>query len=148
MFTTKRVEGKLHADPDEHMGYDIQFAANVTAPEAAPTAADAVAAAGKESTKSYLALVDAIRTGNKQKIMELCPPEKRAQIDTPDFPKMLQMVQMMTPTDIKVLKATETGDRATLVAKGMMDGKAQRGKIYLTRSNGKWVMSNETWGSE
>ena len=61
---------------------------------------------------------------------------------------MLKLVQAMTPLDIKVLKATETGDRARLLARGSMEGKPQRGKIYLNRVNGKWIMAGETWGAE
>jgi len=98
--------------------------------------------------KAYLSLVEAIRSGNKQKILEMAPPEKRAMIDTPQFPEMLKMVQMMTPQKIQVLKAMETGDKSTLITRGTSEGKPQRGKIYLTRVNGKWLVASETWGSE
>lgn len=147
--TATHVEGLLDSAPVEAGGttlsYHIEFAADITPPEAPPTPADTVAAAGKESTKAYLALVAAIRSGDKQKILELSPPDKRAAIDTPDFPKMLEMVQMLTPANIKVLKATEAGDRAKLVARGSMDGQTQRGLISLNRVNGKWIVANETW---
>src|SRR5207248_1365656 len=56
VFTNSRVEGSLEAAPEEHagttLGYSIKFAANVAPLEAAPTPADASAAAGKESTKA------------------------------------------------------------------------------------------------
>jgi hypothetical protein len=152
VFTKQRVEGSFEAAPDEiggtSVGYSVKFASDVIPPEAAPTPADAAAAAGKGSTAVYLALVAAIRSGDKQKIIDLAPPDKRAAIDTPQFPEILKMVQMMTPTDIKVLKATETGDHAKLIARGMDDGKPQRGKIYLNRVDGKWIMASESWGSE
>src|ERR1043166_3184376 len=152
VFTAKRVEGSLDAKPEETggntVGYQVKFGANVAPPEAAPTAADQAAAAGKESTRVYLALVAAIRKGDKQKILELCPPDKRAAIDTPQFPEMLKLVQAMTPVDIRVLKSTETGDHAKLIARGTMEGNTQRGKIYLNRVNGKWIMVSESWGNE
>jgi hypothetical protein len=152
VFTEKRVEGALEAAPEQigeaKVGYAVKFATPVMPPEPAPTAADKTAAAGKESTKVYLSLVAAIYTGDKQKILELAPPDKRAAIDTPQFPEILKMVQAMTPKDIQVLKATETGDHAKLIARGTMDGAAQRGKIYLNRVNGKWIMASESWGSE
>jgi hypothetical protein len=152
VFTDKRVEGAMQVAPEDHggtmLGYSLKFALDIAPQEAAPTAADAAAATGKESVKAYLSLVDAIRSGNKQQILELAPPERRAMIDTPQFPEMLKMVQMMTPQKIQVLKATEIGDKSTLIARGISEGKAQRGKIYLIRANGKWLVTSETWGSE
>lgn len=152
VFTAKRVEGSLEAQPEETagtvVGYQVKFAADIMPPEAAPTAVDQAAAVGKESTKAYLALVAAIHAGDKQKILDLAPPDKRAVIDTPQFPEMLKLVQAMTPTNIRVLKATETGDHAKLLASGSMDGAKQRGKIYLNRVNGKWTMVSESWGKE
>ena len=152
VFTDKRVEGALEEAPEmigeSRVGYSVKFAAPVLPPEPPPTAADRTAAAGKESTKTYLALVAAIRAGDKQKIMELAPPDKRAAIDTPQFPELLKLVQAMTPTNIQVLKATETGDHAKLLARGTMDGKAQRGRIYLNRVNGRWIMAAESWSAE
>lgn len=74
----------------------------------APTPADAAAATGKEPAKAYLAPV-AIRSGDKPKIMDLSPPDKRAMIDTPEFPQMLKMVQMMTHQNLQVLQVSEHG---------------------------------------
>lgn len=152
VFTNKRVEGVLHADKEERAGvtlaYHIQFACDVMPPEAAPTPADEAAAKGKESTKAYLTLVAALRSGDKQTILGLAPPDQRAMFDTPQFPEMLKMAQAMMPQNIHVLKVTETGDRAKLLARGVMEGHAQRGKIYMTRLNGKWVLATETWSPE
>ena len=152
VFTKQRVQGAMEGKPDTvgetTFSYSVKFDTSVTAQDPAPTAADAKEAAGKESTKAYLSLVAAIRAGDKQKILEMAPPEMRATIDTPDFPKLLEMVQMMTPTKIEVFKATETGDQAKLIARGISEGKPQQGKIYLTRVNGKWIMQNESWGAE
>ena len=86
VFTNQRVEGTLDSPPERvgenTVGYRVKFATAVTPPEPAPTTADQTAAAGKESTKAYLALVAAIRSGDKQKILELAPPDRRASIDT------------------------------------------------------------------
>jgi hypothetical protein len=151
-FTGKRVEGTVQAPSTtiggNTVGYTVKFAAAVVPPQAAPTASDMTAAASKESTKVYLALVAAIRTGDKQKIIALAPPDKRAAIDTPQFPEILKLVQAMTPTNIQVLKATETGDQAKLIARGTLDGMAQRGNIYLNRVNGRWIMASESWAAE
>ena len=150
VLTAKRVEGIVKA-AQETLGsntysYNVKIAADVVPAETVPTAADAAAAAGKESTRAYLALVAAIRAGNKEQILALGPPERRAQIDTPEFPQMLKMVQSMTPRNIKVLKATESGDKAQLVVTGVQEGKTQHGKVYLIKQGGKWLVTSESWG--
>jgi hypothetical protein len=152
VFTSDRVEGLLEAAPEEVtgtvLGFSIKFSAEVMPPEAPPTSADEAAASGKEPAKAYLALVEAIRSGDKQKIIDLSPPDRRGMIDTPEFPEMLKMVQQMTHQNIQVLKVSEHGDRARLLARGSLEGQTQRGKIYLNRLKGRWVMAGETWGTE
>ncbi len=148
VFTDKRVEGTLKNEGEigsNKYSYDLKFATDIVASAPAPSAADASAAAHKESTKAYLALVEAIRSGNKQQVLAMSPPERRAMIDTPDFPKMLKLVQAMQPQDIRVLKATEIGDTAILIVSGTQEGANQRGKITLTKANGKWIMAGESW---
>jgi hypothetical protein len=151
VFTSKRVQGTLQNDGEigsNKYSYDVKFATDVAPAPAEPTPADAAAAAQMASTKSYLALVKAIQTGDKQAIIAMSPPDRRASVDTPDFPKMLKMVQAMQAQDIRVLKATETGNTATLIASGTQDGKPQRGKITLTKTDGHWVMDSESWGAK
>jgi hypothetical protein len=152
VFTDKRIEGAITQTEDSlgsnKFSYSFKFGTDLTPPAAQPTAADATAAQAMNSTKAYLALVQAIRTGNKQALMDLSPPDRRAMIDTPDFPKMLELVQLMTPQNIKVLKATESGDRATLIVRGIQEAKPQRGKVTLTRMNGKWIVTQESWKAE
>ena len=148
VFTNKRVEGTIKNEGEigsNKYSYDVKFATDIVASAPEPSADDASAAAHKESTKAYLALVEAIRSGNKQQILAMSPPERRAMIDTPDFPKMLQLVQAMQPQNIRVLKATETGDTAILIVSGRQEGANQRGKITLIKANGKWVMAEESW---
>jgi len=152
VFTKQHAQGAMEGKPDKigeaTFSYSVKFDTSVAPPDAAPTAVDAKTAAGKESTKAYLSLIAAIRAGDKQKILDMSPPERRAMIDTPDFPKILEMVQTMTPTKIEVLKSAETADQAKLIARGISEGKPQQGKIYLNRVNGKWVIRNESWGPE
>ncbi len=151
VFTNKRVEGTLKSDGEigsNKYSYDVKFATDIMASAPEPSPADTTAAARKESTKAYLALVEAIRSGNKQQILAMSPPERRAMIDTPDFPAMLKMAQAMQPQNIRVLKATETGDTAILIASGTQEGANQRGKITLMKAHGKWIMAGESWKVE
>jgi hypothetical protein len=152
VFTEKRIEGTMVQEPRKlgHTTYafDVKFAADV-APrviESEPTPADTAAAAKAASTKAYLAFIEAVRKGDKAKLLAMSPPERREMIDTPDFPEILKMVQAMMAQNIRVLKTTETGDKAILIASGIEDGKEQRGKITMIRqSNGSWAMERESW---
>lgn len=152
VFTEKRIEGTMVQEPrklgDTTYAFDVKFAADV-APrviESEPTPADTAAAAKASSAKAYLAFIEAVRKGDKAKLLAMSPPERREMIDTPDFPEILKMVQAMMAKNIRVLKTTETGDKAILIASGIEDGKEQRGKITMIRqSNGSWAMERESW---
>ena len=148
VLTDKRVEGTVKNQIElgsNKCSFDVKFATDVAPLPAEPTPADAKAAAQMASTKSYLAFVKAIETGDKQAIIAMSPPDRRAMVDSPDFPKMLEMVQAMQAKDIHVLKATEAGNTATLIVDGTQDGKPQRGKVTLTKTDGRWIMVSESW---
>jgi hypothetical protein len=147
--TGQRVAGALETKPDKvgevTLSYSVKFDTRVASQDPAPTAADTVAAAGKESTQAYLALVAAIRAGDKQRMLDLSPPERRAAIDSPKFPEALRMIQSLTPQKIEILKATENGDRAKLIARGTSDDMTHLAKIYMNRVDGKWILITESW---
>lgn len=149
IFTRQRAAGAIEAKPDKvgetTVSYSVKFDTRIAPQDPEPTAADATAAASKESTKAYLALITAIRTGDKQRIVELTPPERRAAFDSPKFPEALRMIQSLTPQIIEVLKATENGDRAKLIARGTSGGMTHLAKIYMNRVDGKWILYAESW---
>lgn len=148
VITGKRVEGTVKNEIElgsNKCSFELKFASDVAALPDEPTPADAKATAQMASTKSYLAFVKAIETGDKQAIIAMSPPDRRAMADSPDFPKMLEMVQAMQAKDIHVVKATESGSTATLIVEGTQDGKQQRGKVMLTKSDGRWITVSESW---
>jgi hypothetical protein len=153
VFTARRMEGGLAMEPGKLGGttyqYNVKFATDI-APRmvaAAPTAADAAEAGKAASAQAYLAFVAAVRGGNKAKMMELASPKVREMMSGPDFAETLKFVQSMMPANIKVLKATETGDEAKLVVTGTEEGKARQGTVTMMRQNGKWYMVKESWKS-
>jgi hypothetical protein len=149
ILTRRRVAGALRSKPakigDVMISYDVKFDTSIEPLDPVPLAADATSAKDKESVKAYLARIDAIRAGDKQRILELSLPERRAAIDTTDFPTVLQMMQSITPTRIDILKATENGDRAKLIVVATRDGKSLNAKVYLRRVDGKWFVIAESW---
>ncbi|MFN7938016.1 MAG: hypothetical protein U0R19_32100 [Bryobacteraceae bacterium] len=153
VFNPKRIEGALSA-PLKTMGdmqyaYDVRFATDIapyTVP-AAPTAADTAAAAKAASTQAYLAFTAAVRAGNKTQMLALASPKIRQMMDQPDFAEKLKFVQSMMPANIRVLKAEETGDDATLTVAATEQGKPRTGTVTMQRLNGKWFLVKESWKS-
>lgn len=155
VFTPTRIVGTAEI-AERTMGsttiaMNAEFSATVSplVVVAEPTAAETAAAQTMSSTKAYLALVKAIHAGDKAAILAAAPPEQRSMMDTPEFAQMLPMVQSMVPKVVRVLKATETAEEATLLAAtDDLDGRPARGKIKLTRGpNGEWFMAGESWGT-
>jgi hypothetical protein len=153
VFTATRMEGTMAVEPSK-LGpmtyqYNIKFATPISprVVAAEPTPSDAAAASKSNSAQAYLAFVAAVRKGDKAKMLELASPRVRQMMDTPDFSQNLAMVQAMLPAQIQVLKATETGDEATLLVKGTEEGKTKRGTVTMLRQGGKWFIVKESWKS-
>lgn len=153
VFTATRIEGALTA-PLKKMGdmqyaYDVRFATDIASYKvpAAPTAADTAAAAKAPSTQAYLAFTAAVRAGDKPKMLALATPKVRQMMDQPDFAEKLKFIQSMMPSNIRVLKAEETGDDAKLTVTATEEGKARSGTVTMQRLNGKWFLVKESWKS-
>lgn len=154
VLTPKRIEGGLTME-ESTLGpwtysFDFTFAADI-APrviEPEPTPADTAAAQKAAPTKVFLALMTAIHKGDKAAILAAAPPDQREMFDGPDFAKMLEMAQAMTPKNIKVLKVTEQGAKATLIVTATEDGETLRGKAFLEKdASGAWRLVRQSWGS-
>jgi len=154
LLTASRVEDSFdmpeRTTGDTAISFQATFAADVKTyiPEPEPTPADTTAAQTAPQTRAYLALVKAIHAGNKAGIMAGVDPERRAMVDTPDFAEMLKMVQEMTPRNPKVLKVTESADKAVLVVQAAdEEGKPMRGKVTMVKGpKGEWFVTRESWG--
>ena len=151
--TGERVKGRIEVDQSDSSVAKYRFSFDVDAvierrvvvAEAEPTAADRAAAQKLASTKAYFALQQALAKGDKAAMMKLVDPEKAKMMDTPEFPQMLKVVQEMQPKNIQVLKATEKGDTAELIATG--NGGKDRGKVTMERRNGAWLVMRENWSN-
>lgn len=152
-FTTyqpTKLAGKIAAEKsigDTTYKYDVTFETDVLPRKAkvAPTAAQLKAAQSAASAKAYLAFNQAMRAGKLDAIRAGVVPERAAMMDDPDFKKMLGLIQAMMPSDIAVVKATETGDDAELELTGKDGGKEKDGTVTMKRINGKWLVEKESW---
>lgn len=150
--TPTRIEGEMKMAQDKEVGstrYRASFkvATDVTPMkvDAPPTAAETAAAQQHPATKAYLAFVQAVRTGNKANMRKGVVPEKAAMMDGPDFAEQLKFIQTMMSKNIKVVKATENGDKATLMATGMDGSRPTSGKITMKMVEGTWRVDKESW---
>ena len=149
--TGERIEGSM-ITPNSKVGettYEFRFTAATEIlkriVEAKPTAADAAEAATKEQTKVYLSYLRAIQSGDRITLQKVLIPENAKKTESPDFPKMIKVVQAMTPEQIKVWKLVESGGEATLTVSGVEDGKQVWGSVELVNIDGKWLISKEQW---
>jgi hypothetical protein len=148
-----RVKGKVSAKSEEasssHTPYQIEVTYSAVLEKApvaiAPTAADAGAAAKSPAAMAYLDFVSALRAGDKAKIMAGVLPAQRAQMDTPEFPKTLTFIQMMMPSNLKILRAVEKDGEATLTLSGVLEGSPQAGEAIMKLEGGKWLLRSESW---
>jgi hypothetical protein len=128
---------------------DIQstLIAFVEKPKAKPTPEDNAAAAKAASTKAYLAYQQAMAKGDLVALEKMVVPERAAQMKQPEFKEMFELMREMMAKNVKVLKATESGDEAELVLMGSMMGEAEEdGVAFLKRVGGRWLVEREKWG--
>lgn len=144
-----KIQAKGDTPGDDPKPYELSltYTAKVEMPpvEKPVTAEDTAAAAKHPATLAYLDFVDAIRKGDKTRIIANAAPDRRHMIDTPDFEQMLKMIQSIEPTDIRVLKVAAEGDSATLTTTGTMEGKLRHGEAEMTRVEGRWYLRGEKW---
>ena len=79
-------------------------------------------------------------------VIHATPPDRRSQIEdakkSGEFEKMIGFMQMMSPTQAKVLGGLLDGDKAQVDFQGMLDGKAQKGSAELMHVGGTWYVGD------
>ena len=134
--------GKL-GDTEYYFEFPVDAAIEVNAVRSPPAAKDKIAAQTSEAAKAYKIFLAAVIKGDKAGIMKGFDPEKAAQVDSPEFPQMLKIIQSMQPKDIEVRRATESGDTAELDVTG--GGGKDTGTVKMQKRNGSWVVMRESW---
>jgi hypothetical protein len=152
VFDGKTVEGSYKsAKPGEFFGetysFDVSFRAEITraAKVVPPTAAETAAAQKSPQAKVYRDFLNAVQKEDLAALKKLFSKEQAKNLDDPDAKKMVQMVRMMSPTDIKVLKVVETGDAADLTVAGKQDGNVANGVVHMVKEGGAWKVQREEW---
>ena len=152
VFDGKTVEGSYKsAKQSEFFGetysFDVSFKADITrAPKVVPpTAAETAAAQKSPQAAVYADFLRAIQKEDVSALKKLFSKEQAKNLDDPEAKKMVGMVRMMSPTEIKVLKVVETGDKADLTVTGKQDGSVASGVVHMVKEGGSWKVQQEEW---
>lgn len=148
----KTVEGRYRSAKEkeffgETYAFDVSFKADITraAKAVPPTAAETAAAQKSPQAKVYAEYLKAIQKEDLAGLKKLVAAEMAKNLDQPDAKDMLKMIKMMSATDIRVLKAVETGDKADLTVTGMQDANVANGVVHMVKEGGAWKVQREEW---
>jgi hypothetical protein len=124
--------------------YDVTFSADVWRKpvETAASPEDGKRAAASPQAQAYGAFLKAVKAGDLPALRKLVVPEMAAQMDDPEFAKMLPMVQQMTPKAVTYVRLSEAGDTSTLEVSAAAEGK---GVATLQKVSGQWRVGRTKW---
>lgn len=140
---TGHVAGSLRFEAEERSA-DLRFDLPVSATLA--RAGTALPAGGGELGKALLAHFEAMASGDKARLLQVTPPDRRAQqkamMDEPDAAGMIAFLAAMAPQQVKVTGGTVDGDSAVLEFTGVRDGAPLKGTVDGMRIDGRWYFNN------
>jgi hypothetical protein len=152
VFDGKTVEGSYKSAKEseffgETYSFDVSFKAPITRAVAPvpPSAAETAAAQKTPQAAVYADFLRAIQKEDIPALRKLFTKEQAKNLDDPEAKKMVGMVKMMSPTEIKVLKVVETGDKADLTVTGKQDGSVASGVVHMVKEGGAWKVEREEW---
>jgi hypothetical protein len=156
-LSSAHVAGRLYLPkPDDFFGdkyeYDVNFDVPITTVKPPDPKADLkgtmLPAGGGEPGKAYQAYHKVLLAGNIAGIKKAVTKERAAEMNDPDFPKMLGLVQAMTPKTIKITAGSIDGDNAILLTEAKEKDETTTGKVTLVKEAGAWKIANEEWKSK
>jgi hypothetical protein len=157
-WTKTKVSGKLSSKKDTFSDYTYEYSASFSTPISDPKAAKAaaLAASGAKALGSgggapgdaYRKYIAAMRSGDLKAIRKAVAKERTKDMDRPEFPQMLSMIQEMMPKNIKVTGGNGTASTATLDVTGEEADKTKsKGTVEMVLEEGTWRVSKESWSS-
>ena len=156
-LSASHVAGRLYLPkPDDFFGdkyqYDVNFDLPVVAVKPPDPKADLkgkmLPAGGGEPGKAYEAYRKVLLAGNIAGLKKAVSKDRAKDMDDPDFPKMLPLVQEMTPKTVKITAGSVDGGTAILLTEAKEKGETSTGKITLVKESGAWKIAKEEWKSK
>ncbi len=144
-----RIAGSLAWQGDDKAA-DLRFDLPVQA--SLERVGQKIAAGGGEIGKALLAHFEAMASGDKQRLLAMTPPERRAEqkamMDAPEAAAMLGFLAAMAPREVRVTGGVIDGETAVVDYEGVRDGATVRGSIDGTRLEGRWYFNNASESSD
>lgn len=134
--------GRIHlTEPqtffDDTYHYDLSFNALPVDPNA--PIGDLLPKGGGKPGKAYIAWTRAVHAGDIKSMKRLVSPDMAAMLDEPEAAEQLELMAIMTPTDVRIIEGSSDGTTAILRIEGKMEGEPVKGEVTLERHGGKWV---------
>jgi hypothetical protein len=114
-------------------------------------AADTKNVDASPQAKAYKALLKVVAAGDFDAYKKCMTKEAGKKIDQQtkemglDPKKGMEMLKMMTPSNLKFTSLKVDGKKATLEATGMLDKEANKGTITLEQEDGQWKIAEQSW---
>lgn len=143
-----RFAGRVHLPApqdffDDTFQYDLTFSAPLSNPDA--PIGEPLPADGGEPGKAYLAWVEALHSGDPERLAPLVPEDMAAQLHDEGAREELEFLAAMTPTEVTILGGSSDGETAVLQIEGVMEGETLRGEITLVKTGASWMPTKTSW---
>lgn len=115
-----------------------------------PLGAQALGAGGGEPGAAYLACQVHVQKQSRDGLLACVSGERADELEAmteAEAKEMLEFIQMLQPTDIKVTGGSMDGNTATLEAEGQQEGAKATATITMVKEGGTWKIQKESWSS-
>ncbi|MBI3813323.1 MAG: tetratricopeptide repeat protein [Nitrospinae bacterium] len=128
---------------------NVQFKAAILQakrPEPLPDAktGQKLPADGGEPGKAYMDFLKAMQEKNIAVIRTMSPPKIAKKSDS-ELLMVVELLDGMTPKDLKITEGYIKGDAAVLYVTGTEDGEKQYGTIPLNKTGKHWIVGEQKW---
>jgi hypothetical protein len=148
--TATSIEGKISVpEEDDVFGYtclySVTFRAAITSEPKPARAGQPLPADGGAPGKAYLDYLAALESGSEARLARFVDAEHAARMKDPEFKKMLKMIQAMEPKNVKIVRGSMDGSKATLEVTGSDGNSTSTGTVELVLEGGAWKLAKESW---
>jgi len=125
---------------DDKFQYDFTFTAPMSDPNA--PIGEALPAGGGEPGQAYLKWVEAVHSGDIEKLKSIVPEEMAAEMASAspeEVREQMGFMQAMTPTGVTITGGSSDGETAILQVEGNLEGEKVSAKVILTKMGNFWL---------
>lgn len=100
---------------------------------------------------AYRALLEIVDSGDYEAYKKAMASESAKEMDAQlkdsgmDVKQAMGFLKAMSPTELKLTSLKVDGKKATLLARGKMDGEMNTGTIEMLEEGGEWKVVKQSW---